>query len=114
MLDETLSVVLALIFAGSAAAALLGAPRIRELLARLDVSPGLALTVALLEVAAAAGLVIGLAIEPVGAAAAVGLVLLMVGASLRHVRAGDAVGAVPAAALGLLSAVTAAALLRAT
>jgi len=104
---DVLLVLLALIFLGSGVAALAGASQITQLLDRLGVGAGLAMTIALLELAAVGGLLIGIVWRPLGVAAAVGLALLMTGAVVRHVQAADGKGGVPAAVLGVLAAVTA-------
>ncbi len=98
----------AVVFAAGGAAALAAAPPLTETWTTLEISPQLGRATGALEVAAAVGLIISIWTAPgLGLAAAIGLVALMIGAVGYHVRADDRAGAVPPAALGVVSAVTA-------
>jgi len=106
---RTLFVVLAVAYGSGALAALAGAAAVRDSWAEVGVSDGLGTAIGLLELAAAVGLLLGLrrGWTPLGTAAAAGLTALMIGAVAYHVRADDALGAAPAAVLGVLAATAA-------
>jgi uncharacterized membrane protein YphA (DoxX/SURF4 family) len=99
------SVVLALLFLGTAAGKLSGQAASVASRDHLAIPPVRWQQIGLLEVAGAVGVLIGLALRPLGIVAAAGLVLLSLGAVATHVRAGDK----PAAALPAFAALALAA-----
>ena len=102
-----LSVLLALVFAGSGAGKLAGAGQSLKFRDQLQVSGTLWRTIGALEIAAVAGLLAGLAIAPLGAAAAAGGALLMTGAVVVHApRRALGRDVVPAAVLLVLALAT--------
>lgn len=96
------SVVLALLFLGTAAGKLTGYAASVTIRDHLAIPAVRWQQIGLLEVAGAVGVLIGLALRPLGIAAAAGLVLLSLGAIATHVRAGDK----PAVALPAFAALT--------
>jgi hypothetical protein len=102
-----LTVVLALLFLGTAAGKLTGHAASVAIRDHLTIPAVRWQEIGLLEVAGAGGVLIGLALRPLGIAAAAGLVLVSLGAIATHVRAGDKpAAALPAfAALALAAAV---------
>jgi uncharacterized membrane protein YphA (DoxX/SURF4 family) len=84
-----LSVLLALVFAGTGSGKVRGQQQLMDGLGRLGVSPKLGRMIGALELAGAAGLLVGLLVSWLGIAAAVGLALMMAGATIYHARAGD-------------------------
>ena len=105
----TVSIVLALLFAATAAGKLTGHATSLAMRDHFAIPAVRWRQIGLLELAGAAGVLIGLALRPLGIAAAGGLALLSLGAIATHVRAGDKpVAAAPAVlALALAMAATA-------
>ena len=98
------SVLLAVVLAGSALGKLRQDRRAVAPLTAVGVPPAWFPRLALAELAGAVGLVVGLFVWPIGVAAAIGVVAYFVGAVLTHVRAKDP-NVVPPGALGALGAV---------
>jgi DoxX-like family len=102
-----LSVLLALVFAGSGAGKLAGAAQSLKFRDQLDLSGSAWRGIGALEIAAVAGLVAGCAVHPLGVAAAAGGVALMTGAVVAHARKGLlGKDVVPAAAVLALAVAT--------
>lgn len=99
-----LSILLAIAFAGSGVAKLIGARAMRASAEHLGYSYPAFRLVGVAELAGAAGLAVGLAYHPLGVAAAIGLVALTAGAVISHLRVKDPAKVVAGPALfGLLA-----------
>lgn len=109
-MTTAISIVLALLFAATAAGKLTGHTASLAMRDHLNVPAVRWQQIGVLELAGAAGVLIGLALSPLGIAAAAGLVLLSLGAIATHVRAGDKPVAAAPAVLALAIAVAAVAL----
>ena len=109
-MTTAISILLALLFAATAAGKLTGQPMSLAMRDHLGIAAARWQQIGLLELAGAAGVLIGLALRPLGIAAAAGLALLALGAIATHVRAGDKPVAAAPAVLALALAVATVAL----
>jgi uncharacterized membrane protein YphA (DoxX/SURF4 family) len=101
------SVMLALLFLGAAAAKLTGQAASLAERDHFNIPAARWQQIGILEIAGAAGVLIGLALRALGVAAAGGLVVLSLGAIATHMRAGDKpTAAVPAFVALALAAAT--------
>lgn len=106
-MTTAISIVLALLFAATAAGKLTGHAASVAIRDHLQIPASRWQQIGVLELAGAAGVLLGLALRPLGIAAAGGLVLLSLGAIATHVRAGDkAVATAPAVIALALAAAT--------
>lgn len=109
-MTTTISILLALLFAATAAGKLTGHTASLAIRDHLGVPAVRWQQIGALELAGVAGVLLGLAARPLGIAAAAGLALLSLGAIATHLRAGDKPAAAAPAVLALALAIATAAL----
>ncbi len=83
------SVLLAVMLAGSATADFVRYRKIGSLMAEMEVPESWMTNLGLIKAAGGIGLLVGIGVPPVAMAAAIGIILFFVGAITIHLRAGD-------------------------